>query len=92
MDIAHTATNFSYTFLLDELPISYIFSCVFPHDPSELTQRFWCFGLVLYRNSGVVTEINSTDGEQMLHVVVIDHGSKVIFDGFIPAIPHVSAV
>lgn len=74
------------------LPVFDVFSCVLPHDFAELRQRVRCILLVVNGDGGVVAEVYSTDGQQMLDVVLLHQTAEVVLDGFVPAASKGSAV
>ena len=74
------------------LPVLDVLSCVLPHDLAELGKRIWSVLLIVNGNSGVVTEVYSTDGQEMLDVVLLHQTAQVVLDCLVPAAAKGSAV
>lgn len=83
---------FAWLFFFEELPISNIFSSVFTHHSSELSQRLRGLLLIFNGNCCIMTEINSWDCQQMLNIELIDHSCKVVLYSLISAHSHGSSM
>ena len=82
----------SGTDFFEELSVPNILSSVFAHDSSELSQSLGSLLLIFYWNSGIVTEVNSTDGQQMLNIVLLDQTGEVVFNCLVSAHSHGSTM
>ena len=58
---------------------------ILPHHFPELGQRFGGVLLVVDGDGGVVTEIDSADGQQMLYVILFDQGGEIVLNCLVPA-------
>jgi hypothetical protein len=77
---------------LEELSVSDVLGGVFAHDPSELGQGIGSFLLVFNGNGGVMAEIHSAYGKQVLYIEMLNQGGEVVLDSLVPAHSHCPAM
>ena len=83
---------FARLYFLEELSVSDVLGGVFAHDSSELGQRIGSFLLVFNGNGGVMTEIHSAYGKQVLYIELLNQSGEVVLDSLVPAHSHCSTM